>query len=130
MSAIEDSKETLIDGFAGAISAQMRQDPYILVVGEMRDAETVPIIVQAALIRYLVLSNLHTQNAPSAISRLLDLEEPIYLIRATFVGVVTQRLVRLLCPDCPNGLKCISRGCSFDRSTRSPAAAECARGLL
>ncbi len=87
-------------GFAEGIRALMRQDPDILMVGEIRELETAEIAVQAALTGHLVLSTLHTNDAPAAVSRLLDLGVPSYLIKATLLGVVAQRLVRKLCPHC------------------------------
>ena len=78
----------------------MRQDPDIIMVGEIRDLETAEMAVQAALTGHLVLSTLHTNDAPSAITRLLDLGVPPYLLNATLIGVLAQRLVRTLCPHC------------------------------
>jgi general secretion pathway protein E len=78
----------------------MRQDPDIIMVGEVRDLETAEMAVQASLTGHLVLSTLHTNDAPSAITRLLDIGVPHYLIKATVIGVVAQRLVRSLCPHC------------------------------
>ncbi|QCF26388.1 GspE/PulE family protein [Hydrocarboniclastica marina] len=86
--------------FAGGIRALMRQDPDIIMIGEIRDAETAEMAVQAALTGHLVLSTLHTNDAPSAITRLLELGVPAYLIRSTLLGVMAQRLARVLCPDC------------------------------
>jgi general secretion pathway protein E len=87
-------------GFAEGIRALMRQDPDIIMVGEIRDLETADMAVQAALTGHLVLSTLHTNDAPSAITRLLDLGVPPYLLNATILGVMAQRLVRTLCPHC------------------------------
>ncbi|HEY9193563.1 MAG TPA: ATPase, T2SS/T4P/T4SS family, partial [Methyloversatilis sp.] len=78
----------------------MRQDPDIIMVGEIRDLETAEMAIQAALTGHLVLSTLHTNDAPSAITRLLDLGVPSYLLNATVLGVMAQRLVRTLCPHC------------------------------
>ncbi|MBA4286383.1 MAG: type II secretion system protein E [Xanthomonadaceae bacterium] len=86
--------------FAEGIRALMRQDPDIIMVGEIRDLETAEIAIQAALTGHLVLSTLHTNDAPSAITRLLDLGVPGYLIKSTLIGVVAQRLLRRLCPHC------------------------------
>ena len=86
--------------FAGGIKALLRQDPDIIMIGEIRDLETAEMAVQAALTGHLVLSSLHTNDAPAAITRLLELSVPSYLVRATLVGVVAQRLVRTLCPHC------------------------------
>ena len=86
--------------FASGIRTLMRQDPDIIMVGEVRDRETAEMAVQASLTGHLVLSTLHTNDAPSAITRLLDIGVPHYLIKATVIGVVAQRLVRTLCPHC------------------------------
>ena len=86
--------------FAGGIKALLRQDPDIIMIGEIRDLETAEMAIQAALTGHLVLSSLHTNDAPTAITRLLELGIPSYLVRATLVGVVAQRLVRTLCPHC------------------------------
>jgi len=86
--------------FASGIRTLMRQDPDIVMVGEIRDLETAEMAVQASLTGHLVLSTLHTNDAPSAITRLLDIGVPHYLIRATVIGVVAQRLVRTICPHC------------------------------
>ena len=87
-------------GFAEGVRALMRQDPDIIMVGEIRDLETAEMAVQAALTGHLVLSTLHTNDAPSAIARLLELGVPAYLLNATLNGVMAQRLVRTLCPHC------------------------------
>ncbi len=87
-------------GFAQGIRALMRQDPDVIMVGEIRDFETADMAIQAALTGHLVLSTLHTNDAPSAITRLLDLGVPAYLLDATLIGVMAQRLVRTLCPHC------------------------------
>jgi general secretion pathway protein E len=86
--------------FASGIRALMRQDPDIIMVGEIRDAETAEMAVQAALTGHLVLSTLHTNDAPSAIARLLHIGVPHYLIKGSLVGIMAQRLVRTLCPHC------------------------------
>jgi general secretion pathway protein E len=78
----------------------MRQDPDIIMVGEVRDRDTAETAVQAALTGHLVLSTLHTNDAPTAVTRLLDLGVPSYLIQSTVLGVMAQRLVRTLCPHC------------------------------
>ncbi len=90
--------------FADGVKAMLRQDPDIIMVGEIRDLETAEVAVQAALTGHLVLSTLHTNDAPSAITRLLDLGVPPYLLRATLLGVMAQRLVRKLCPHCKKPL--------------------------
>ncbi len=86
--------------FASGVRALLRQDPDIIMVGEIRDLETAEMAVQAALTGHLVLSTLHTNDAPSAITRLLDLGVPPYLMNATLLGVLAQRLIRTLCPHC------------------------------
>jgi general secretion pathway protein E len=86
--------------FSSGVRALMRQDPDIIMVGEIRDLETANMAVQAALTGHLVLSTLHTNDSPSSISRLLELGVPAYLIKATVRGVMSQRLVRILCPHC------------------------------
>jgi general secretion pathway protein E len=86
--------------FADGVRALLRQDPDIIMIGEIRDRETADVAVQAALTGHLVLSTLHTNDSPSAVTRLLELGVPAYLIRATLLGVCAQRLVRTLCPDC------------------------------
>ena len=86
--------------FAAGIRTLLRQDPDIIMVGEVRDLETAEMAVQAALTGHLVLSTLHTNDAPSAITRLLDLGVPYYLINSTMIGVMAQRLIRTLCPHC------------------------------
>lgn len=87
-------------GFADGVRALMRQDPDIIMIGEIRDLETAEMAIQAALTGHLVLATLHTNDAPSAITRLLDLGVPAYLINSTLLGVMAQRLVRTLCPHC------------------------------
>jgi general secretion pathway protein E len=87
-------------GFAEGLRALMRQDPDIIMVGEIRDLETAEMAVQAALTGHLVFSTLHTNDAPSAINRMLELGVPSYLLSATILGVLAQRLVRTLCKHC------------------------------
>jgi general secretion pathway protein E len=86
--------------FASILRNILRQDPDIIMIGEMRDVETAENAIQAALTGHLVLSTLHTNDAPSAITRLLDLGVPSFLIQATLVGILAQRLVRKICPYC------------------------------
>jgi len=86
--------------FAAGVRTLLRQDPDIIMVGEIRDLETAQMAVQASLTGHLVLSTLHTNDAPSAVTRLLDLGVPHYLVQSTLSGVVAQRLVRTLCPHC------------------------------
>ncbi len=87
-------------GFAEGVRALMRQDPDIIMVGEIRDLDTAEMAIQAALTGHLVFSTLHTNDAASAITRLVDLGVPPYLISATVIGVLAQRLVRTLCVNC------------------------------
>ena len=91
---------TINVNFASGIRTLMRQDPDIIMVGEIRDLETAEMAIQAALTGHLVLSTLHTNDAPSAISRLIDLGVPAYLIQSTLLGVMAQRLIRTICPHC------------------------------
>jgi len=86
--------------FADGVRALMRQDPDIIMIGEIRDLETAEMAIQAALTGHLVLSTLHTNDAPSAVMRLLELGVPYYLLEATLIGIMAQRLVRTLCPHC------------------------------
>ena len=86
--------------FAAGVRALLRQDPDIIMIGEIRDLETAEMAVQAALTGHLVIATLHTNDAPSAITRLLELGIPAYLLKATVLGVMAQRLVRTLCPHC------------------------------
>ncbi len=86
--------------FASGVRALLRQDPDIIMIGEIRDLETAEMAVQASLTGHLVFSTLHTNDAPSAITRLLELGTPAYLINATLLGILAQRLVRMLCPHC------------------------------
>ncbi len=87
-------------GFADGVRALMRQDPDIIMIGEIRDLETAEMAVQAALTGHLVFSTVHTNDAPSAITRLLELGVAPYLLNATVIGIMAQRLVRTLCPHC------------------------------
>lgn len=110
--------------FANGVRAMLRQDPDIIMIGEIRDRETALVAVQAALTGHLVLSTLHTNDACSAITRLQELGVADYLIKATLVGVMAQRLVRTLCADCrgnaalPGGQPCrICRGTGFHGRT-------------
>ncbi len=86
--------------FSSALRTVLRQDPDIVMVGEIRDSDTAENAVQAALTGHLVLSTLHTNDAPSSITRLLDLGVPHFLITSTLIGVLAQRLVREICPHC------------------------------
>ena len=87
-------------GFADGVRALMRQDPDIIMVGEIRDHDTANMAIQAALTGHLVLSTLHTNDAPSSLTRLHDLGVQPFLTAATILGVLAQRLVRRLCPHC------------------------------
>lgn len=86
--------------FADGVRTLLRQDPDIIMVGEIRDIETAEMAIQAALTGHLVLSTLHTNDAPSAITRLLELGVPAYLLNSTLLGIMAQRLARTLCPHC------------------------------
>ncbi|MEM9101842.1 MAG: GspE/PulE family protein [Pseudomonadota bacterium] len=86
--------------FAQGVRALLRQDPDIIMVGEIRDRETADMAIQAALTGHLVISSLHTNDAASAMTRLVELGVPNYLINATLIGVMAQRLVRVLCDHC------------------------------
>ena len=103
---VEDSfnqmqvQENIDLNFADGVKALLRQDPDIIMIGEVRDLPTAEMAIQAALTGHLVFTTLHTNDAPSAITRLLELGVPSYLIKATVVGVMAQRLVRVLCPHC------------------------------
>ena len=86
--------------FSTALRSFLRQDPDIIMVGEMRDLETAEIAVEASLTGHLVLSTLHTNNAPSAVIRMVDMGIEPYLISATIIGVLAQRLARVICKNC------------------------------
>ncbi len=124
--------------FASGVRTLLRQDPDIIMVGEIRDRETAEVATQAALTGHLVLSTLHTNDAPSAVTRMMDLGIEPYLIGATLLGVMAQRLIRILCPHCktsttlnleawntlvfPHGLKpphkmALAQGCDECRNT-------------
>ncbi len=87
-------------GFADGLRALMRQDPDVIMVGEIRDRETADMAVQAALTGHLVFSTLHTNDSASSVARLVELGVPRYLVNATLIGILAQRLVRILCPNC------------------------------
>ncbi|MBP1649780.1 MAG: type secretion system protein (GspE), partial [Bacteroidetes bacterium] len=110
---IEDPIEYQIDGvnqihvnpnigltFAAGLRHIVRQDPDVIMVGEIRDLETAEIAIRAALTGHLVFSTLHTNDAPSAITRLIDMGAQDYLIASSLLGVLAQRLVRVICPSC------------------------------
>ncbi|MBU6293031.1 MAG: Flp pilus assembly complex ATPase component TadA, partial [Burkholderiales bacterium] len=86
--------------FAKALRAMLRQDPDVIMIGEIRDLETAQIAVQASLTGHLVLATLHTNDAPAAITRLLDMGIEPFLLSSSLLGVLAQRLVRKLCPHC------------------------------
>ncbi|HVO87998.1 MAG TPA: GspE/PulE family protein, partial [Casimicrobiaceae bacterium] len=86
--------------FATGVRTLLRQDPDIIMVGEIRDRDTADMAVQAALTGHLVISTLHTNDAPTAVTRAIDLGVPAYLLSSTLLGVMAQRLVRSLCPHC------------------------------
>jgi general secretion pathway protein E len=86
--------------FANALRSIVRQDPDIIMIGEIRDLETAQIAVQSALTGHLVLSTLHTNDAPSSVNRLLDMGVEDYLLTSTVIGILAQRLVRTLCKEC------------------------------
>ena len=95
--------------FANSLRSILRLDPDIILVGEIRDKETAEIAIHAALTGHLVLSTLHTNDAPSAISRLLDMGVKDFLINSSIIGILAQRLVRKVCPNCKNNKIKISR---------------------
>jgi len=116
MMTVEDPIEYALDGvaqtqvnprieltFARALRAILRQDPDVIMIGEIRDLETAQIAVQASLTGHLVLATLHTNDAASAITRLADMGVEPYLLASSLLGVVAQRLVRTLCPHCRSG---------------------------
>jgi len=86
--------------FASALRAFLRQDPDVIMVGEIRDKETAEIAIHASLTGHLVLSTLHTNDAASAVTRLVEMEIEPFLVRSSVIGILAQRLVRMLCPQC------------------------------
>ena len=118
MMTVEDPIEYALDGvgadagqsaassstFARALRAILRQDPDIIMIGEIRDLETAQIAVQASLTGHLVLATLHTNDAASAVTRLADMGVEPYLLSSSLLGVLAQRLVRTLCPACRHGV--------------------------
>lgn len=86
--------------FANALRSIVRQDPDVILIGEIRDSETAEIAIHSALTGHLVLSTLHTNDAPSAITRLIDMGMEDYLLSSTIIGILAQRLVRVACPNC------------------------------
>ena len=86
--------------FARALRAILRQDPDVVMIGEIRDFETAQIAIQASLTGHLVLATLHTNDAPAAVTRLIDMGVEPFLLASSLLGVLAQRLVRRLCPQC------------------------------
>ena len=121
-------------GFAQALRSMLRQDPDVIMIGEIRDLETAQIAVQASLTGHLVLATLHTNDAASAITRLVDMGVEPFLLASSVVGVIAQRLVRRLCPDCraPHSADASERrllGLDATTATRLYAPAGCAQCL-
>lgn len=111
--------------FVSGLRALLRQDPDIIMVGEIRDLETADMAIQAALTGHLVISTLHTNDAPSAVTRLMELGVPAYLIKATLLGIMAQRLVRTLCPSCKQPVAINKSGWqSLTRPWSAPQPAE------
>ena len=143
---LEDPVESNIDGisqvsvsksekmtFAKGLRSMLRHDPDVLMVGEIRDQETAEVALRAAMTGHLIFSTLHTNDAPSAVSRLMDIGCQPYLIASTLVCVVAQRLVRRLCPGCKKERDATSQERSFlglgDKETRlfGPSESGCSR---
>jgi general secretion pathway protein E len=119
-------------GFASGVRTLLRQDPDIIMIGEIRDKETADVAVQAALTGHLVLSTLHTNDAPSAITRLVDIGVQPYLISATLLGVAAQRLLRILCRHClrpadldPGAWETLVQPYELERPTQAHRAVGC-----
>ncbi len=91
--------------FASALRAFLRQDPDVVMVGEIRDKETVDIAINASLTGHLVLSTIHTNDAPGAVTRMVDMGVEPFLIRSSVIGILAQRLVRVLCPHCKEAVR-------------------------
>jgi general secretion pathway protein E len=104
----------------------VRQDPDVIMVGEIRDRETADIAIRSALTGHLVFSTLHTNDAPSAITRLTDMGVENYLVTSSLVAVLAQRLVRLICPECrvPDGIRTAPDG-SMVETFRGAGCAQC-----
>ncbi|MHC4622596.1 MAG: GspE/PulE family protein [Planctomycetota bacterium] len=119
--------------FSTALRSLLRQDPDIVMVGEIRDQATANIAVQAALTGHLVLSTLHTNDAPGAVTRLLDLDVAPYLLSASLIAVLAQRLVRKICPNCktehepPNSIRKVieNLGCDVETFCRGVGCKKC-----
>ena len=99
MTQIQVNSDIGLD-FSTVLRSALRQDPDVMLIGEMRDKETAQIAIQSALTGHFVYSTLHTNDAPSSFIRLKDIGVPDYLIKSTIVGVMAQRLLRKLCPEC------------------------------
>ena len=146
ISTVEDPVESSIPGvnqfqvnekagfsFAVALRAMLRQDPDIMMVGEIRDAETASIVTQAALTGHLAFSTLHTNDAPSAVTRLVNIGIEPYLVAATLRGVLGQRLVRKICPHCKEAYEpdpiirqAVEDACgAFESLYRGPGCSRC-----
>jgi general secretion pathway protein E len=130
---VEDFNQTAVRPragitFASALRTLLRQDPDVLMVGEIRDRETADQALSAALTGHLVLSTLHTNDASSAVTRLLDLGVEPFLVASTLVGVVAQRLVRRVCPECATATdlsrdQVLALGIPLDEGEATPALA-------
>jgi general secretion pathway protein E len=101
--------------FASALRAFLRQDPDVIMVGEIRDKETAEIAIHASLTGHLVLSTIHTNDAAGAVTRLVEMEIEPFLVRSSVIGILAQRLVRVLCPT--------ARSRTRRRRTSSPSSA-------
>ena len=110
--------------FANGLRSILRQDPNVILIGEIRDLETAEIAIQASLTGHLVFSTLHTNDAPSAITRLVDMGVEPFLVGSSLVAVLAQRLVRVLCADCKVPYEATPR--SSPSSASRPRAARCA----
>ena len=121
--------------FASALRAFLRQDPDVVMVGEIRDKETVDIAINASLTGHLVLSTIHTNDAAGAITRMIDMGVEPFLIRSSVIGILAQRLVRVLCPHCKEpyparGLRSSRSSASRRSASRGARAAATARHAL
>ena len=122
--------ETRQLSFASALRSILRQDPDIIMIGEIRDVATAQIAVQAALTGHLVLSTLHTNDCAGAIHRLMDMGIESFKIAAALVGVVAQRLIRTVCQICKTFSYRLARAAGNDSLPRRPAAEFCSRRRL
>ena len=114
--------------FARALRAILRQDPDVVMIGEIRDLETAQIAVQASLTGHLVLATLHTNDAPGAVTRLIDMGIEPYLLASTLNGVLAQRLVRKLCAECKSPYEPDATGALGLRQAPSPSASTAPSG--